>query len=118
MTVKSNNQNNEFSDSYDENGLWGKVRDFSKKAGKDVIEKVVQLYYTLQASDTPTWAKGVIIGALGYFISPIDAIPDITPVVGFTDDLGVLTAAIATVATYITDDIKKKANNKMKEWFN
>ena len=65
---------------------------------------------------TPVWAKTAIIGALGYFISPIDAIPDIMPVVGYTD-VGVLAAATAAVATYIDEDVKKKAKDKMKYWF-
>ena len=51
------------------------------KAGKEVIEKALILYYCLQDDDTPAWAKTTIIGALGYFISPIDAIPDLVPVV-------------------------------------
>lgn len=77
----------------------------------------LQLFYALQDSNTPAWAKAVIIGALGYFISPIDAIPDIVPMVGYADDLGVLTAAIATVAAYITDDVKAKAAAQLKKWF-
>ena len=57
------------------------------------------------------------MGALGYFISPFDAIPDMTPVIGYVDDLGVLTMALATVAAYISDDIKSKAKAKLAEWF-
>lgn len=85
--------------------------------GKEVIEKALQLYYAMQAPNTPTWAKAVIIAALGYFISPIDAIPDVVPFVGFADDLGVLVAALAAVATYITDEVKNKADAKLDEWF-
>lgn len=94
-----------------------KTKSFAKIAGKEVIEKALQLYYAMQAPATSTWAKAVIITALGYFISPIDAIPDAIPLIGFADDLGVLAAAIATVATYITDDIKAKAEAKLAEWF-
>ncbi|HHU79247.1 MAG TPA: DUF1232 domain-containing protein, partial [Clostridiales bacterium] len=63
------------------------------------------------------WAKATIMGALGYFISPIDAILDITPVVGYADDLGVLILALASVALLINDDVKAKAKKKLKEWF-
>jgi uncharacterized membrane protein YkvA (DUF1232 family) len=66
---------------------------------------------------TPAWAKGVIYGALGYFLLPFDAIPDIAPVVGFTDDLGALAAAIATVAVYINDNVKSKAADRIETWF-
>lgn len=106
-----------FGKDYSEDSFWGKIKKYAKGAGVEVIEKALQFYYALQNSNTPAWAKTVIIGALGYFISPIDAIPDITPVVGYVDDLGVLTAAVATVATYITEDIKAKATAKLKEWF-
>jgi len=106
-----------FSEEYSENSFWDKIKNFAKMAGAEVIGKALELYYTMQNPHTPTWAKTVIIGALGYFISPIDAIPDITPIIGFSDDLGVLTAAIATVAMYITDEAKEKAKNKLEEWF-
>lgn len=68
-------------------------------------------------SDTPVWAKGIIFAALGYFISPVDAIPDITPVIGYTDDLGVLVAALAAVASHIKEEHTAKAKETLKQWF-
>lgn len=59
----------------------------------------------------------MIIGALIYFISPVDAIPDPLVAIGFTDDLGVLLAAIANVSLYISDETKEQAKQKMKDWF-
>lgn len=106
-----------FESDYSDGNFWDKVKDFAIKAGKEVIEKALQLYYAAQNPETPAWAKGVIYGALGYFISPIDAIPDITPVVGYADDLGVLVAAASTVAMYINQDVKDKAKSKLKDWF-
>ena len=108
---------NEYSKEFSEDSFWTKVKDFAIKAGKEVIEKALILYYCLQGPDTPVWAKTTIIAALGYFISPIDAIPDFTPVIGFTDDLGVLAAALATVAVYIKEEHKEKAKEKIKIWF-
>lgn len=110
-------ENSVFAKDYSENTFWDKVKKFASTAGKEVIEKALQLYYALQLPATPLWAKTTIIGALGYFISPIDAIPDITPIIGYLDDLGVLTLAIATVGTYITDEVKAKAEAKLHEWF-
>ena len=52
-----------------------------------------------------------------YFISPIDAIPDVTPLVGFTDDLGALAAAIAMTSAYINEDVKRKTSEKLLSWF-
>jgi uncharacterized membrane protein YkvA (DUF1232 family) len=110
-------ENNGYAKDYSEASFWDKLKKFARFAGKEVIGKALQLYYALQAPATPIWAKTVIIAALGYFISPIDAIPDAIPVVGYADDLGVLVAAIATVSTYITDEIKTKAKAKLDEWF-
>jgi uncharacterized membrane protein YkvA (DUF1232 family) len=115
--IAMSEENNGYAKDYSENSFWEKLKSFALVAGKEVIEKALQLYYALQAPTTPGWAKVVIIGALGYFISPLDAIPDMIPVVGYADDLGVLVAAIATVGTYITDDIKAKAELKLAEWF-
>jgi len=106
-----------YSNEYSDSSFWEKVKKFASKAGSKVVYYALVLYYTLQSPDTPTWAKAVIIGALGYFIAPIDAIPDFTPVVGFADDLGVLVAAGATVAKCITPDIREEAKMKVEEWF-
>lgn len=111
------NQNNEFTKEFTENGFWSKIKDYAKTAGKEVIEKALWLYYAFHAPNTPTWAKATILAALGYFISPLDAIPDLAPVVGYTDDLGVLAMAVATVSMHITDDVKKLAAEKIKVWF-
>lgn len=110
-------ENSEYNKSYSEDSFWEKVKNFAIKAGKEVIDTALTLYYCLLDGDTPMWAKSVIIGALGYFINPIDAIPDITPIVGFTDDLGVLAAALASVAMHIKEEHKQNAKNKLTEWF-
>ncbi|BCS55619.1 YkvA family protein [Geobacter sp. SVR] len=107
----------DYSVSYDEGSFWEKIGNFAKKAGKELIEKALILFYTLQDPETPLWAKTVIVGALGYFVSPVDAIPDVVPIVGFTDDLTVLAGAIATVGACITSEHKRKAQNKISEWF-
>lgn len=102
---------------YSEHGFWDKLKHFARKAGSEVVEKALWLYYAAQQPATPAWAKTVIFGALAYFILPIDAIPDLLPVVGYTDDLGVLATAIVTVSMYITDDVKEQARVKQRQWF-
>ena len=67
------------------------------------------MYYTMLDTKTPVWAKITIIAALAYFIIPIDAIPDFTPVVGFADDAGAIAAALGTVSTVMTDEHRQKA---------
>ena len=106
-----------YENEYTENGFWSKLSRFARVAGREVVEKALWLYYTAQRPDTPAWAKSIIYSTLGYFILPIDAIPDITPVVGYADDLGALAVAIATLAAYIDPGVKDRARRKMAEWF-
>ena len=68
-----------YQDNYSQEDLWDKLRKMAKKAGKEVVLKVLQLYYVLMDKNTPTKYKALIIGALGYFILPIDLIPDLLP---------------------------------------
>jgi len=108
---------NGFSKEFSDDGFWNKVIKYAKTAGQEVIEKALWLYYAAQNPQTPTWAKTTIYGALGYFILPIDAIPDMLPGVGYTDDLGVIAAAITAVSMYITDEVKQQAAQKLRDWF-
>ncbi len=102
---------------FSEADFWQKIKTFARKAGRDVIEKALWLYYTAESKDTPKWAKATVFAALAYFISPIDAIPDPTPVFGFTDDLGVLISTVAAIAMHITPKAKKQAAEQMVGWF-
>jgi uncharacterized membrane protein YkvA (DUF1232 family) len=102
---------------YSDNSFWDKVKTYGKMAGREVVEKALWLYYAARAPQTPTWAKTAIYGALAYFIFPFDAIPDFIPLAGYTDDLGVLVAALGTVAAHISDDIKGQAAARLEEWF-
>ena len=117
MSDKNNSKNTNYEKEYSEDSFWEKVKNFAKNAGETVIEKALTLYYVAQDNDTPTWAKTTVYAALGYFISPIDAIPDVVPVAGFSDDLGVLAIAIATVAAHIKDKHTQKAKETLKQWF-
>ena len=91
------------------------MKKFALKAGKDVLTLVFTLYHCLKDADTPKWAKTVIIGAIGYFIAPIDALPDITPLIGYTDDLGALAGALAAVAAHVKPSHKKKAKEQVEK---
>jgi uncharacterized membrane protein YkvA (DUF1232 family) len=102
---------------YSDESFWAKLQKFALTAGREVVEKALTLYYTAQNPNVPAWAKTVVVGALTYFISPVDAIPDILVGIGFTDDLGVLLAAIATVSVYIDAKTKEQAQQKMSDWF-
>lgn len=106
-----------FEKEYSEESFWDKLAKYARTAGLEVVEKALLLYYAAQEEDAPAWAKATIVGALGYFISLVDAIPDITPVVGYADDLGVLVMAIAAVSTYINQNVKDKTQQKLADWF-
>ena len=111
------NETPDFEKAYSEESFWNKLTQYAKSAGIEVVEKALLLYYATQEDDTPAWAKATIMGALGYFISLIDAVPDMTPVIGYTDDLGVLVMAIATISTYINQNVRDKTQAKLANWF-
>lgn len=116
-THEEKEANNPYAEAYSEQGLWDKLSQFAKKAGHEVVEKALLLFYALQEERTPTWAKATIMGALGYFIAPLDAVIDLTPGIGYTDDLGVLALAVTVVAAYINDNVRRKTAVKMERWF-
>ena len=106
-----------YAKAYSEKELVNKILRFAKAAGIELIYLVCILFYVLQQSTTPGWAKSLIIGALGYFISPLDAVPDVIPVFGQLDDWALLVAALGAVAMYVTDDTKAKARDRLHVWF-
>ena len=108
---------NEFEQAYSEEGFWNKLRRYASTAGREVVEKALLLFYAAQQEQAPAWAKATIAAALGYFIMPLDAVADITPAVGYADDLGVLVLALAAVASYINDEVREQAARRMHAWF-
>jgi uncharacterized membrane protein YkvA (DUF1232 family) len=117
MSLITDQGDDPFSREYSASKFLEKLVSYAKVAGSEVVERALQLYFALQDPDTPKWAKVVIIGALGYFVTPLDAIPDFVPAVGYSDDLGVLALALARVAMCITPAIKEQARVKMSQWF-
>ena len=96
---------------------WSRAISFLRFAGKKVIHKALLLYYAAQNPRTPKWAKTAIYGALVYLLSPLDLIPDLLPAIGYTDDLWVLAAAVATVSLYINDEVRAQAAQRLQSWF-
>lgn len=108
---------NKFSKEFTEGHFWDKVKNYARVAGEGVLMPALTMYNASKDAATPTWAKTTIYGALGYFISPIDAIPDLTPLIGYSDDLGVLVAATAAIIGHIKQEHKDKAKQTLKQWF-
>lgn len=98
-------------------GLWRTLKKVAASAGRKTVLSALILFYCLRDRDTPTWAKGVIVGALGYLILPVDLIPDVIPGAGYGDDWGAIVAALATVSAYIKDEHKTKAQAQVARFF-
>ena len=106
-----------YTDEYSEEGLWDKIKDNVASIGIGLIYKALQLYYVAQSPNCPMKVKAGIYGALGYLISPFDFIPDFMPAVGYTDDAAAIGVALILAQMYINDDIKIKAEGKIKDIF-
>lgn len=104
-------------DAFSDARFWRKLTRFGKRAGHGVALKALQLYFVLKRPDVPIWAKSTIIGALGYFISPLDAIPDFIVGAGYADDASVLAAALVAVSIYIDEDVKQQAEAVLARWW-
>lgn len=109
--------NNEFSKYYSEKSFWEKIKKFSKAAGTKVIYAVLLLYYAMKDNSVSLKTKLFIAASLGYFILPTDAIFDLTPIIGYSDDLGVLLFALKQISSAITPAVKENARRKIEEWF-
>jgi len=94
-----------------------KISRIAKRAGSKLVYAALILYYTLQSDKVSKADKAIIIGALGYMISPLDVIPDAIPIAGLTDDLAVLLYVLKKVWTGIDPEIIAKAREKLSKWF-
>lgn len=117
METQQPTNTEEYQKHYNESAFWDKIASVAKKAGGKVIYCALLLYYVLMSPSVPSSEKLIIIGALGYFILPVDLIPDFILVAGYTDDLGALYACYKKVKANITPEIEQQAKNKYSEWF-
>ncbi len=107
----------QYSDKYTASGFVEKISHIAKRAGAKLVYAALILYYTLQSKDVPLKDKAIIIGALGYLISPLDVIPDAIPIAGLGDDVAVLLYVLHKIKGDLTDDVKKRAYDKLSKWF-
>lgn len=94
-----------------------KISRIAKRAGAKLVYASLILYYTLQSDNVSVKDKAIIIGALGYLISPLDVIPDAIPIAGLGDDLAVLIYVLNKVWGDVSEDVKEKAKSKLSKWF-
>ena len=94
-----------------------KIARIAKGAGSKLVYTALILYYTLQSPKVSTTNKAMIIGALGYLISPLDVVPDAIPIAGLADDLAVLIFVLKKVWTDVDPEIQVKARKRLSKWF-
>lgn len=87
------------------------LRRHARRLGLPLAEHVFFLTYALRDPAVPAWAKAKAAAALAYFVSPVDAVPDTLPGVGWTDDLGVLGVAVGSLYTFASLDTRRRAKD-------
>lgn len=106
-----------YSDKFSSKGFVEKISRIAKRAGSKLVYVALVLYYTLQSKEVSFKDKAIIVGALGYLISPLDVIPDAIPIVGLSEDLTVLMYVVNKIWVDVPEEVKLKARNKLSEWF-
>lgn len=94
-----------------------KISRIAKRAGAKLVYVALILYYSLKSDKVSKADKAIIIGALGYMISPFDVIPDAIPIAGLTDDLAVLLFVLKKVWDGVDAKTVAKAKKKLSKWF-
>ena len=117
MTGNRNLNLDDYARYFNDNKLWKKLKKVAQKAGRKAVYYVLVLYYVSRDPAVPTKLKIKVLGALGYFILPLDFIPDAILGLGFTDDLAALAWALFTIKKYITPEIERKARERLRVWF-
>lgn len=97
----------------DEPRLWRKLLRAAARIG--FADTAVAAWYCATDPLTPSHARAVLLGALGYFVLPADLVPDIVAGIGFTDDAAVLAAVVSTVARHLTPEHRERARRRLDE---
>lgn len=95
-----------YTDDFSDGKFWDKIKEVAKKIGLKTTSYALILYYVLQKKEVPFKDKMLITGCLGYFILPIDLIPDFIPIAGYTDDVAGMIFAIKKCMDYVDDLLK------------
>ncbi len=107
----------QYKDRFTKNGFVEKISRIARRAGSKLVYAALLLYYTLESDKISLKDKAIIIGALGYLISPLDVIPDAIPIAGLGDDLAVLIYVLNKVWENVNEDVKAKSREKLLQWF-
>ena len=99
---------NKYKEKFTKSGFIEKIQRIAKRAGAKLVYAALILYYSMESNKMSIKDKALIVGALGYLITPLDFVPD---------DLGVLIYVLQKVWGNIDDETKQKAKNKLSQWF-
>ena len=106
-----------YKDKFSQQNFIEKIQRIAKRAGAKLVYIALILYYLMQSDKVSLKDKAIILGALGYLISPVDVVPDAIPIAGLADDLAVLLYALGKVWSQVDDNLKDKAKQKLSKWF-
>ena len=106
-----------YKDGYTSEKFVDKISRVAKRAGAKFVYVSLILYYTLQSDNVSLKDKAIIIGALGYLLSPLDIIPDPIPIAGLGDDLAVLLYVLKKVWGDVPESVREKAHANLSKWF-
>ncbi|MGP1472149.1 MAG: YkvA family protein [Prevotella intermedia] len=106
-----------YKEKFTKNEFIEKIQRIAKRAGAKLVYAALILYYSVESDKVSIKDKAIIIGALGYLITPLDLVPDAIPLAGLGDDLTVLIYVLQKIWGNIDDDVKQKAKDKLSQWF-
>lgn len=106
-----------YKDRFSQSGFVETISRVAKRAGAKFVYAALVLFYTLQSDKVSIKDKVIIIGALGYLITPLDVLPDAIPIAGLSDDLAVLIYVLHKVWGDVSEEVKQKAHDKLSRWF-
>lgn len=101
----------------DKPSLWQSMMGAVRIAGKAVTFETMKVWHVAQDPATPAGPRAVLYGALAYFVLPTDAVPDVLPFVGFTDDLAALGAALYVANAYVSEEALRRARESVRAIF-
>ena len=101
---------------YSDKKFLTKIKRIGGKIGKEALQAAATLFVALKSPDMPKSSKLIMLGALGYFILPIDVVADFLPLVGLTDDVAIILMALGKVYLSITDEMKEEAVILADKW--
>ncbi len=106
-----------YKDKFSEGKLWTTLGKAARQIGLKSVYSVLLLFYAYRRKETPVWAKNIVLGTLGYLLTPFDMLPDLTPLIGYTDDIGILSFGLVTIAAYVNNEVRVQARKKLSTWF-